>query len=145
MGMDVTIGLAALACVLVAAQSVWLWRLSRVAATLEQFEQRLDNLASTFALLTEATESGFRAVAAEVERLAETGRTRPAKPVSVSRLTAAARRGRTEAEIAATEGLSEGEVGLRLHLASAPRERTASARRRASATKDTADGALHVE
>lgn len=130
---------------LLVAQMGWLWRLSRVARALERYEQRLAQMSEAMGLLTEATESGFRAVAAEVERIAESGRVRPVAPVSVTRLSAAAKRGRSLAEIAAAEGISEGEVALRLHLSGAPRQRASEGRRRGRPAPETTDGAVRVE
>jgi hypothetical protein len=56
-------------------------------------------------------------MAAEVERLAVTSPATVKKPVSNRRLALQSRRGRTVQELAAAEGVSEGEIRLRLHLA----------------------------
>lgn len=145
MGIDVPTLVMGLACLLLVAQFGWLWRLSRLARALERYDERLTQLSDAMALLTEATESGFRVVATEMERQADGPRGRPARPVSTNRLTAAARRGRTLAEIAAAEGLSEGEVALRLHLAAQSREPSTDARRLTRRVKESADGAVRPD
>lgn len=145
MGIEVPTALVALASVLLVVQMAWLWRISRLARTLERYEQRLSQMSEAMGLLTEATESGFRAVASEVERIAESGRVRPVAPVSVARLSAAARRGRSHAEIAAAEGISEGEVALRLHLGTPARDRAHDGRRRSRKGQEPADGTVRTE
>jgi hypothetical protein len=79
-----------------------------------------------------------------MERIAEPGPARARKPVNVARLTAAANRGRSHAEIAAGEGLSEGEVALRLHLANVAGPRTAAGRRSRGASEN-ADGTVRPQ
>ncbi|MGV3516733.1 hypothetical protein [Luteitalea sp.] len=101
-------------------------RLVRALRHTVELEQRIARLQEGVNLLTDTTETGFRQVAAEVERLSSLG-TSPAaaspappaaRPTAV-RLRAATRRGRTVKEIAAAEQVSEGEVRLRLSLADA--------------------------
>jgi hypothetical protein len=101
-------------------------RLVRALRHTVELEQRIARLQEGVNLLTDTTETGFRQVAAEVERLSSLGpspATAPpappaARPTAV-RLRAATRRGRTVKEIAAAEQVSEGEVRLRLSLADA--------------------------
>ncbi len=105
---------------------------------LDRFETRLGHLADAMDLLTETTESGFRASATEIGRIAE----RPVTPAARSRTTTrrvatAARRGKSVAEIAADEQVSEGEVRLRLHLADPA---GAAGRRSAGPAKKEHDG-----
>lgn len=145
MGIEIPTVMLAVASVLVLAQMGWLWRLSRLARTLARYEDRLSQMSEAMGLLTEATESGFRAVASEVERIAESGRVRPVAPVSAARLSAAARRGRSHAEIAAAEGISEGEVALRLHLSGSARDRAHDGRRRSRKAQEPADGPVRAE
>jgi hypothetical protein len=101
---------------LVIAQAWLLWRLTRVLASAARVEERVGHFADALSLLTETTESGFRAMADEL------GRRRVDVPdflqhkAATARVNAAARRGRSVTEIAATEEVSEGEVRLRLHL-----------------------------
>jgi hypothetical protein len=101
-------------------------RLVRALRHAVELEQRVIRLQEGVNLLTDTTETGFRQVAAEIERLTSaTGKaaaTLPAAATSrptAARLRAATRRGRTVTEIAAAEQVSEGEVRLRLSLADA--------------------------
>jgi hypothetical protein len=101
---------------LVGAQVWLLWRLTRVLASASRVEEKVGHFADALSLLTETTESGFRAVADEL------GRRRLDVPdflqhkAATARVAAAARRGRSITEIAASEEVSEGEVRLRLHM-----------------------------
>jgi hypothetical protein len=101
---------------LVAAQVWLLWRLTRVLAAASRVEEKVGRFGDALSLLTETTESGFRAVADEL------GRRRVDVPdflqhkAATARVAAAARRGRSVTEIAAEEAVSEGEVRLRLHM-----------------------------
>jgi hypothetical protein len=99
-------------------QAALLWRVFRVVGAVGRADERLAHFGGALALLTETTESGFRAMALEIGRLGKTGGS-PASRSSNGRVSRAARRGRTVTEIAAAEDVSEGEVRLRLHLASA--------------------------
>jgi len=101
-------------------------RLVRALRHAVELEQRVIRLQEGVNLLTDTTETGFRQVAAEIERLssasAKAPATAPAAAASrptAARLRAATRRGRTVTEIAAAEHVSEGEVRLRLSLADA--------------------------
>ena len=98
-------------------QAALLWRLVRLGRDLRTYDARLAHLSDALSLLTETTEASFRAVALEVERLAASESSLAANRASTRRVAAAARRGRSVQEIAATEKVSEGEVRLRLHLA----------------------------
>lgn len=134
------IALAAVAAVVIGVQSVLVWRLLRALHTVQRLDEKLGHFGDALSLLTETTESGFRAVAAELDRVtpeapiaatsaAKAGRAsasagstlnalkKIAPRTSAARINDAARRGRTVTEIAAAEELSEGEVRLRLHLA----------------------------
>jgi hypothetical protein len=111
-------------------------RLVRALRHTVELEQRVVRLQEGINLLTDTTETGFRQVATEIERLstasaasspfakatadrrAAAPAATPARPTAV-RLRAAARRGRTVKEIAVAERVSEGEVRLRLSLADA--------------------------
>lgn len=145
MSLDVPTVLAPVACVLLVVQIAWMWRISRLARALERYEARLSQLGDAMGLLTEAAESGFRTMATELERLAEAPRPGPPRPAAAARMAAAARRGRSHAEIAAAEDVSEGEVALRLHLTGQGRERIAEPRRRPRATKETPDGTVRAK
>ncbi|MEW6321187.1 MAG: hypothetical protein AB1635_08860 [Acidobacteriota bacterium] len=106
-------GLVALCLV----QGALLWRVFRLLAAVERAEDRLSQFSGALALLTETTESGFRALAIEVGRVGKTGAAAAGSKSTNGRVARAARRGRTISEIAALEDVSEGEVRLRLHLA----------------------------
>ncbi len=98
-------------------------RLVRALRHTVQLETRVGRLQEGLNLLTDTTETGFRQVATEVERLAavsaaSAARSSAPRPTAV-RLRAAAHRGHTVPEIAAAEQVSEGEVRLRLWLADA--------------------------
>jgi hypothetical protein len=94
---------------------------------LERIDERLNHLCSAMSLLTDSTESGLRDALSEIERLSRTATAPPARQRAAvqRRVKGAARRGRTAREIAVAEGVSEGEVRLRLGmLASTPLEAT---------------------
>ncbi len=101
---------------LLLAQVVMLWRFTHVVGTIRRYEARLGHVSDTMTLLTETTETGFRAMAVEIERLASAEAPRADARASATRMATAARRGRSIPQIAADEKVSEGEVRLRLHL-----------------------------
>lgn len=91
-----------------------LWRTTRAAA---RGGKRIEQLTSALELLTDTTESGFVNVASELTRVGA----RPATPAATrravtERIAVAVRDGRTLADVAADEGLSESEVRLHLGL-----------------------------
>jgi hypothetical protein len=96
-----------------------LWRLLGAVGGVQRMEDKLAHFGDALTLLTETTEGGFRAVATELDRASHTTGTakKPAPRPTSARISAAAKRGRSIEEIAATEQVSEGEVRLRLHLA----------------------------
>ncbi len=91
--------------------------LVRIIARTAHMDGRLSRLADALALLTETTESSFGVVAAQLERMSTPAPRRGAARTTTARVAGAARRGRSVGDIAAKEGVSEGEVRLRLHLA----------------------------
>ena len=107
-------GFTALA-VVVLAQTVAMWRMTRAMRVTSRLNDRLSHFAEALALLTDTTEVGLANVAAELE---QTGRARAARSVSprsaAKRIVNAARCGQAIDEIAASESMSESEV--RLHL-----------------------------
>jgi hypothetical protein len=113
---------------LVTAQVWLLWRLTRVLASAARVEERVGHFGDALSLLTETTESGFRAVADEL------GRRRVDVPdflqhkAATARVSAAARRGSSVTEIAAAEAVSEGEVRLRLHMGGQAAQATRAAK-----------------
>lgn len=131
------------ACVLLIVQIGLLWRNLNVARALQHGEARIGHLSDALALLTETSEAGFRTMANEIERLVEAGaRTREPR-ANVARMAAAVRRGRPVAEVAAAEGVSEGEVSLRLHLAE--QRPTRGEGRKARQPKGTTNGTLRAD
>ena len=86
---------------------------------IEQVEHRITKLSAALSLLTDTTEAAFRDVMQEVERQTKARNESPFdRRVSAQRrIGLAASNGRTAREIALSEGVSEGEVRLRLRLA----------------------------
>lgn len=113
---------------------VWsLWRVRRLLAVVPQVQDRLDTLSNSVSLLTDTTESCFKALAMQLQFVqAQGGLPVPSRPRAESaveaqpeaaarksrqrRVVGAARRGDAMAAIAAREDLAESEVALRLHM-----------------------------
>lgn len=97
----------------------WLvWRATRSIARVAAIDARVEKFGEALTLLTDTTESAFRAVATEMSRQP----VRPATQGTVSaartrRIARAASKGASIQQIAATEEVAEGEVRLRLQLA----------------------------
>jgi hypothetical protein len=98
-------------------------RFRRRPGAIDRVEQRLAHLCTALSILTDSTESGLRAAISGLERLS--GRAvepLPAVDGAIEEDAAqappviAAPEGRSAREIAIAEGVSEGEVRLRLHL-----------------------------
>lgn len=109
-------GLLIAGSVLLLAQILMLRRFTHVVGTIRRYEERLGHMGDTMTLLTETIETGFRAMAVEIERLAAAESPRADARTRATRMATAARRGRSVQQIAAEEHVSEGEVRLRLHL-----------------------------
>ena len=94
------------------------WWMVRALRAHQQLDGRVAHLADALSLLTETTEAGFKATAVEIGRLADAApRAGAGSRVSANRRLAAARgRGISVEQIAASEKMSVGEVGLRLRL-----------------------------
>ena len=84
--------------------------------TLGRIDQRLTQVCSAVELLTDTTESALHAAFGEIERLSAEQQAPGERESLHTRLKKAARNGRTAREIAQSEGVSEGEVRLRLRL-----------------------------
>ena len=102
-----------------------LWLTRRMLAVsrtgVQEVERRLSQLSSAVELLTDTTESGLQAAFNEIQHLTGAGIQKTARqPGLQTRVRRAATRGRSAREIAVREGVSEGEVRLRLTLAGAP-------------------------
>ena len=82
-------------------------------------EARVEHFNDALALLTEATESGLRSTAAEIQRVAVVQRHVQGPAEAQRRLEYTAASGGSVAQIASQEGMSEGEVQLRLRMAKA--------------------------
>jgi hypothetical protein len=128
----VLVGASALSLV-IGLIGLWsLWRVRRLLTVLTAIQERVNTLTNSVALLTDTTESCFRAVSMQMQFLQSSpGRSaarRPAEaaepaPATTStrkskqrRVVGAARRGEAVAAIAAREDLAETEVALRLHV-----------------------------
>jgi hypothetical protein len=95
-----------------------LMRMSRHDADerLMQLEKRLMHLSSAVELLTDTTESGLKSAFAEIERLGDAPMIAKHRIGLQSRVAEAAGEGKSARQIAQAEGISEGEVRLRLRM-----------------------------
>jgi hypothetical protein len=103
--------------------SFWLMRkMLAVSHTgVRDVERRLSQLSSAVELLTDTTESGLHAAFNEIQHLTSAGVQKTTKqPGLQTRVRRAATKGRSTRDIAVREGVSEGEVRLRLTLAGTP-------------------------
>jgi hypothetical protein len=112
-----------------------LWRTRRLLTVVPEMQERLDTLSHSMSLLTDTTESCFKALSMQLQfmgsqnaRAGQSGR--PREPIAAEavpndaqsrkakqrRVVGAARRGEPVANIAAREDVSETEVALRLHV-----------------------------
>jgi hypothetical protein len=86
-------------------------------AGLNRIDERLSQIYRAVELLTDTTESAFGTTFAEIERISEETGTRAARRAAMpNRVAAAASEGLSPREIALREGVSEGEIRLRLQL-----------------------------
>jgi hypothetical protein len=79
-------------------------------------ETRLMRLSAAVELLTDTTESGFKSAFAEIERLGGAPTRTSARAGLQTRIMQAVKNGHSVRDIAQNEGISEGEVQLRLGL-----------------------------
>jgi len=113
-----------------------LWRVKRMVAALPAVQERMETLANSVTMLTDTTESCFKALSMQMQFIqsqgglpaaatgaarlraaaADTGVEPGAKKGRQRRVVGAARRGDAVSDIAAREDLAEAEVALRLHL-----------------------------
>jgi hypothetical protein len=106
-------GLAVLSVI----QIALLWKLARATRVTADATDRVAQLTSALALLTDTTEEGFVNVASELERLGAKPLASGATRRAITRRIAGARRkGLSIEDIAAAEALSESEVRLHLGL-----------------------------
>lgn len=94
-------------------------RLSRAVARVERVHERIHQLAGALELLTDTTETGFAQVASAMERPARRAPSRSSRTATVRRISNALKQGHRLEDIAAAEGLSEGEVRLHLQMVAA--------------------------
>jgi hypothetical protein len=111
--MTLEVGLV-IASVIPVGMMMLLWHTFVTRRAILALQNRVARQAEALALLTETSESGFAAMAQEMARLG----TAPEAPRAqvLRRVSTAAARGRSESELAAAEGMSEGELHLRMHL-----------------------------
>lgn len=108
-------------------QSWLLWRLVRSMGHIGRFDERLTRCAQGLSLLVDTSEAGFAMLGGEISKLTVAPKTPVSGRTTTRRIVAAAKRGRDIPEIAAREGVSEGEVRLRMVLADVPAESTSRA------------------
>lgn len=96
-------------------QAALAWRLFSTRRELARVNARLQRHGEALTLLTDTSESGFGAVARELERLSDGAPRAGRKPAA--RKAAAPRRERTRGEEAAAEPSQPRKSSLRLHLA----------------------------
>ncbi len=114
----VLIGAISVLSVIALAQSVLLWRASRSLRRLDAIDERVEKFGEALTLLTDTTESAFRAVATQLVRTPDAPVLAGSKSTArTARVARAVKRGKSISEIAAWEGIAEGEVRLRLQMA----------------------------
>ncbi len=99
-------------------------RLSRAVVRVDEVQQRVDErlqqLSGAMELLTDTAETGFSQMATALERPARRPASRTSRQAVVRRIASAVKQGQSFADIAAREGLSEGEVRLHLQMTPPP-------------------------
>lgn len=103
--------------VVILVQTWLLWRLVRMMSLMRRFDDDLSRTAQGLSLLVDTSEAGFAMLGTEVAKITAQPPRKDAARGTSRRIASAARRGHGVADIAAREGLSEGEVRLRMHLA----------------------------
>jgi hypothetical protein len=98
-------------------QSWLLLRLVRRMGHIGRFDERLSRCAQGLSLLVDTSEAGFAMLGSELAKLTAAPQPQASSRSTTRRIVAAAKRGRDVPEIAAREGLAEGEVRLRMHMA----------------------------
>jgi DNA-binding NarL/FixJ family response regulator len=106
---------------------VWLHIQQR--SVLERLEDRIAHLSAGISLLTDTTESGLRDVAMEIGRLAAVSKAPSPKsrPTTQRRVARAVKQGRSVRDVAAAEGVSEGEIRLHLKMDKSRKDRAHAA------------------
>jgi DNA-binding NarL/FixJ family response regulator len=98
-------------------------------SALERLEDRLAHLNAGVSLLTDTTETGLRDVAMEIGRLsaASTAAAPKSRPTTQRRVARAVKQGRSVREVAAAEGVSEGEIRLHVQMDKSRKDRAHAA------------------
>ena len=106
---------------------VWLHIQQR--SVLERLEDRIAHLSAGISLLTDTTETGLRDVAMEIGRLTAMKKAPAPKsrPRTQRRVARAVKQGRSVRDVAAAEGVSEGEVRLHLQMDKSRKDRAHAA------------------
>jgi DNA-binding NarL/FixJ family response regulator len=109
--------------------SALVWVHIQQRSVLERLEDRLAHLNAGVSLLTDATETGLRHVGTEIGRLPATRKTPAPRPRATTkrRVARAVKQGRSVRDIAADEGISEGEVHLHLQMDKSRKDRAHAA------------------
>ena len=104
------------ATALIVGALVWLHIQQR--SVLERLEDRIAHLNAGIALLTDTTETGLRDVAMEIGRLsaAKKAPAPKSRPTTQRRVARAVKQGKSVRDVAADEGVSEGEIRLHLQM-----------------------------
>ena len=94
-------------------------------SVIERLEDRLAHLNAGLSLLTDTTETGLRDVAMEIGRLSAAIKVPAPKsrPTTQRRVARAVKQGRSVREVAAAEGVSEGEIRLHLQMDKSRKDR----------------------
>jgi DNA-binding NarL/FixJ family response regulator len=103
---------------------VIIWLHARQQAAMDRLDDRVAHLMAGVSLLTDTTEGGLRDFAMEIGRLsASKAPAQRSRPTTQRRVARAAKLGQSLTDIAATEGVSEGEVRLHLQMDKTRKER----------------------
>ena len=110
--------------------AVLAWVHSQQQAAIERLDDRIAHLMAGVSLLTDTTETGLRDVAMEIGRLSAAKAPAPrSRPTTQRRMARAVKQGQSLRDIAAAEGLSEGEVRLHLEMGKTRKDRAHAAMR----------------
>jgi hypothetical protein len=107
----------AIVIVACAVQGWLLWRLAGAMGNIKKFEDQQVRSTQGLYQLVDTSEAGFAMLGNELGKLNAAAPRRSSSKVATRRLMSAAAHGREVEDIAASQGVSEGEVRLRMHLA----------------------------
>ena len=105
--------------------AVIVWLHTQQQAAIERLDDRIAHLMAGVSLLTDTTETGLRDVAMEIGRMTAASQAPAPKsrPTTQRRVARAVKQGRSVREIAAAEGVSEGEIRLHLQMDKSRKDR----------------------